>query len=140
MSSETLKQELLKCSVAPRPLEYSLHDYHIAMSEGPLHYTWTDKPHRLVYDLIAAVKYYAKQEQRSDSEQLGEPVAWLDKFGNTTFNERQGVTALYTTPQQRTWVGLTDEEMQAVVDAQPLVSNINVYFKVIEAKLKEKNT
>ena len=40
---------------------------------------------------------------------------------------------------QRTWVGLTDEEMQAVVDAQLLVSNINVYFKAIEAKLKEKN-
>jgi hypothetical protein len=41
---------------------------------------------------------------------------------------------------QRTWVGLTDDEMQAVIDAQPLVSNINVYFKAIEAKLKEKNT
>ena len=41
---------------------------------------------------------------------------------------------------QRTWVGLTDEEMQAVVDAQPLVSSINVYFKAIETKLKEKNT
>jgi len=40
---------------------------------------------------------------------------------------------------QRPWVGLTDEEMQAVVDAQLLVSNINVYFKAIEAKLKEKN-
>ena len=37
------------------------------------------------------------------------------------------------------WVGLTDEEMQAVVDAQLLVSSINVYFKAIEAKLKEKN-
>jgi hypothetical protein len=41
---------------------------------------------------------------------------------------------------QRPWVGLNDEEMQAVVDAQLLVSNINVYFKAIEAKLKEKNT
>jgi hypothetical protein len=40
---------------------------------------------------------------------------------------------------QRPWVDLTDEEMQAVVDAQLLVSNINVYFKAIEAKLKEKN-
>jgi len=49
------------------------------------------------------------------------------------------VIPLYTTPPQREWVGLTDEEMQAVVDAQLLVSNINVYFKAIEAKLKEKN-
>ena len=48
--------------------------------------------------------------------------------------------AMQHLPIQRTWVGLTDEEMQAVVDAQLLVSNINVYFKAIEAKLKEKNT
>jgi len=47
---------------------------------------------------------------------------------------------VYTRPPQRTCVGLTDEEMQAIVDAQPLVSNINIYFKAIEAKLKEKNT
>ena len=45
-------------------------------------------------------------------------------------------TQVYKKP----WVGLTDEEMQAVVDAQPLVSNINVYFKAIEQALKEKNT
>ena len=45
----------------------------------------------------------------------------------------------FTRSPQRTWGGLTDEEMQAVVDAQPLVSSINVYFKAIEAKLKEKN-
>ena len=43
------------------------------------------------------------------------------------------------TQSQRTWIGLTDDEMQAVVNAQPLVSSINVYFKAIEAKLKEKN-
>ena len=74
--------DLLKCDIAPRPLQYSLHDYHIAMSEGPLHYTWTDKPHRLVYDLIAAVKYYAKQEQRNVSEHSGEPVGWyIDGYG-----------------------------------------------------------
>lgn len=49
----------LACDIQPRPLAYSLADYHRAMSEGPLHYTWQDKPHRLVYDLIAAVRYYA---------------------------------------------------------------------------------
>ena len=41
--------------------------------------------------------------------------------------------------KQRTWIGLTNEEMQTVVDDQPLVSSINVYFKAIEAKLKELN-
>ena len=85
----------------------------------------------------------AKQEQ-------GEPVAYIRKdqpqkaakstfFCEVTPESRQDRIGIYTTPQQRTWVGLTDDEMQAVVDAQPLVSNINVYFKAIEAKLKEKN-
>jgi hypothetical protein len=57
MSNEN---QLFECGIQPRPLEeYSLHDYHIAPGAGPLHYTWTDKPHRLLYDLIAAVRYYA---------------------------------------------------------------------------------
>jgi hypothetical protein len=45
--------------IKPRPLYYSLDDYHRAPGDGPLHATWEDKPHRLLYDLIAAVKYYA---------------------------------------------------------------------------------
>lgn len=62
--AEQPEQELFNCAIEPRPLNHSLHEYHIAMSEGPLHYTWTDKPHRLVYDLIAAVKYYAAPPQQ----------------------------------------------------------------------------
>jgi cellobiose-specific phosphotransferase system component IIB len=50
---------------------------------------------------------------------------------------------LYTTPQQRTWFGLTDEEIQAV-NAQvsqipPIDYTTTTYAKAIEAKLKEKN-
>jgi hypothetical protein len=48
---------------------------------------------------------------------------------------------LYTSPPQRTWVGLTDEEYTHITDTvfhtgQGLVA----YYKAIEAKLKEKNT
>ena len=50
---------LMRCDIKPRALSDPLSDYHRAMSEGPLHFTWKDKPHRLVYDLIAAVRYYA---------------------------------------------------------------------------------
>ncbi len=50
---------LLQCDIQPRPLSYSLSDFHRAIYDGPLNYTWQDKPHRLVYDLIAAVRYYA---------------------------------------------------------------------------------
>jgi len=51
--------ELLDCEIAPRPLSYSLRDYHRAGLDGPLHAQWQDKPHRLLYDLIAAVRHYA---------------------------------------------------------------------------------
>ena len=46
---------------------------------------------------------------------------------------------LYTTPQQRTWVGLTDEEIFEIhkqVDSMQYLT----FGKAIEAKLKDKNT
>lgn len=44
----------------PRPLPHDLVDYIEAMSgNGPLAYDWEDKPHRLVFDLIAALRYNA---------------------------------------------------------------------------------
>ena len=48
---------------------------------------------------------------------------------------------------QRTWVGLTDEEIDRVTDAQwakgankPIYAAHRAYARAIEAKLKEKNT
>ena len=99
---------------------------------------------------LCDVHYWQGKAHRAEAQPQQEPVAWQFMNGST-FRKRRpdddldsdGLPywkPLYTTPPQRTWVGLTDEEMQAVVDAQPLVSSINVYFKAIEAKLKEKNT
>jgi hypothetical protein len=45
------------------------------------------------------------------------------------------VEAMFTTPPQRTWVGLTDEE---VVQCQQ--GNIYHFYRCIEAKLKQLNT
>ncbi len=46
--------------------------------------------------------------------------------------------------QQRTWVGLTDEEIQECYnDAYKIVQGRrleNAFYKTIEAKLKERNT
>ena len=69
-----------------------------------------------------------------------EPVGWIDSKGNmicTKINE--SCNPLYTTPQQRTWVGLTDDEMQDCLNGLP-TQTIDVYARRIEAKLKEKNT
>ena len=70
-----------------------------------------------------------------------EPVAWA-KFsakGNIIdllSEPDDDYTPLYTTPPQRTWVGLTDEEMQDLWDRYAHME----MMRAIEAKLKEKNT
>jgi hypothetical protein len=63
---------MLACEIAPRPLAYPLADYHCAGVAGTrLHYTWTDKPHRLLYDLIAAVRFYAAAHPQQPA-----PAGW----------------------------------------------------------------
>lgn len=96
-----------------------------------------------VFERIAAMKRQPAQQ---------EPVAWIDEYGNAfpLAAKQYSVVGkhwkpLYTsTPAQRTWVGLTDEE----VDQGLLRSDYA--FKTAEAwragvvfamtKLKEKNT
>jgi hypothetical protein len=76
-----------------------------------------------------------------------EPVAWMSthdvgfkksEFGNTP------TIPLYTTPPQRTWVGLTDEEIDVIYEQHHNqygeCESVNLgYERAIEAKLKEKN-
>jgi len=83
-----------------------------------------------------------------------EPVAWIsatellvmrgnalggakDWRVNLGLEPEEGDVGLYTTPPQRTWVGLTEAECGVLwkVDMTPFD-----YYKVIEAKLKEKNS
>ena len=76
-------------------------------------------------------------------EREQEPVGWIDSKGNmvcTKINE--SCKPLYTTPQQRTWVGLTDEEILKFQDIVPntLGYDLIEFAKAVEAKLKEKNT
>ena len=82
-----------------------------------------------------------------------ETVAWISKHGVVypldakdevhPINELQ---PLYTTPPQRTWVGLTDEEIARVVSLAGFAPNLaeahiaTQIVRVLEAKLKEKNT
>jgi len=82
----------------------------------------------------------ALKERLAQQEQ--EPVAWLsiDSIGERylCFDkplDNDLVKPLYTTPPQRTWVGLTDEE-KGFCAAPTYVETV----ARIEAKLKEKNT
>ena len=84
---------------------------------------------------------YCKQCPKTQPEL--EPVAWLDSDGFPWSDEgiacrsiKDTYKPLYTAPPQRTWVGLTDEEVKDILDCgRPNLVNI----KKAEQKLKEKN-
>jgi len=86
----------------------------------------------------------ANTPQRTEQE----PVAWFSPSGNlykTRFhaaaNGEQVVTPLYTIPPQRTWQGLTDEEIaQGCKESWVTEQAWQSAVWWAEAKLKEKNT
>jgi len=80
-----------------------------------------------------------------------EPVAWMNpcwidpdtrgwQSGSFESIPIEGWLPIYTTPPQRPWVGLTDEEVQDFVSALwPVGVGAGKLLRAIEAKLKEKN-
>jgi len=90
-----------------------------------------------VGNVIGILESLAKQEQ-------GEPVAWCRyEDGMWVYYETKAwddLQPLYTHPPQRTWVGLTDEEVKH--EWEVWRANIPRYAGFatgIEAKLKQKN-
>lgn len=82
-----------------------------------------------------------------------EPVAWMNKTRTDAVFRAQDTSIpnwtdyytipLYTTPPQRTWVGLTDEELPPLVGDNGKymeLKQVRRFYKYVEAKLKEKNT
>ena len=70
-------------------------------------------------------------------EKKDEPVGWIDSKGNMIcVKTDESCRPLYTTPQ-RTWVGLTDEDIQKLAVEQHDWESL---YLAVQAKLKEKNT
>ena len=71
-----------------------------------------------------------------------EPAFWYDRHHKDFSHvQRLGWEPLYTTPPQRTWVGLTDEEIDLLsCEMVKGDKSVNWLCRAIEAKLKEKNT
>ena len=72
-----------------------------------------------------------------------EPVAWMDDDGNVSDNNDHKCfpIPLFTHPAQRTWVGLTDEEVNNAIkekNISPLFT-YRMIARTIESKLKELN-
>jgi CBS-domain-containing membrane protein len=98
------------------------------------------------------------REKPAQPEQ--EPVAWGVFEGNLHdmfFTQVEAVEMahlkgthaevkpLYTTPPQRTWVGLTDEDiweayMESPVELDCSTDELYALSRTVEAKLKDKNT
>ena len=98
-------------------------------------------------DLRPSTKIYTTPQPKQEQ---GEPVAWEyceEVFWHTNQNLndyiRANGTPLYTTPQQRTWVGLTDEEIDKAwrsVDYTVPLEQLRIDIaQAIEAKLRRKN-
>jgi hypothetical protein len=88
----------------------------------------------------------AIKEALAQTEQ--EPVACKTlcelcvKRGYTFCANAVKTTPIYTTPPQRTWVGLTNNELQPIADEYRILFGgwVEDFARAIEAKLKEKNT
>jgi hypothetical protein len=95
----------------------------------------------------------ARDAIKAALEAKDEPVAWMspswidpdtrgwqsDSFESIPI---EGWLPIYTTTPQRTWVGLTDEDFENAFQETYIMgdSDLQDFAKVIEAKLKEKNT
>ena len=101
-----------------------------------------------VFDMYCAQPVIKALKEALAKQEQGEPVAWRYKpngnarwfFSSVEVKQihfvNYTVEPLYTTPQQRTWVGLTDEDDIDWEDG----GNLKDLVKAIEAKLREKNT
>jgi len=79
-----------------------------------------------------------------DAHPAQEPVAWMwkDMRGQdivSLFEPRLSSVPLYTTPPQRTWVGLTDEEIHSTAGYNETRETYQFALALI-AKLKERNS
>jgi hypothetical protein len=67
--------------IKPRPLAQPLEAYRQALNgEGPLSAEWSDKPHRLLYDLLAAL-LLAGTEQVDDLNDYWRGMGGIGKMG-----------------------------------------------------------
>ena len=92
---------------------------------------WTENEISIIAKLIEALAQRTEQE----------PLAWVNKERNTITWDKlyPDMDALFTTPPQRTWVGLTDDEVASEFYKFEAAGAWYQFAQAIEAKLKERN-
>ena len=100
-----------------------------------------------------------KYKQRPKSQPEQEPVAWMfqhEETGRMNYVSNDGihdptmflgmnpryalVCPLYTTPPQRTWLGLTNKEFAEILCDDRWQGRPELMMLQVQAKLKQKNT
>ena len=83
--------------------------------------------------------FYSQFHPLAQPEQ--EPEAWYDKHGMVTHDPFEGVTPLYLTPPQRTWVDVPDEEIKRLwIQYRAALPRYLCFAKDLLSIAKEKNT
>ena len=145
-----MTQEVLKMALeALETYKGFIDNAHII--EGQWH--WIDGLDNVQTAIQKAMQENAMREvQRLGQEIEQEPVATLEDLEQEIYeNTRQFVSRdvmewmlkrYYTTPPQRTWVGLTDEDVNGFVGQYwgDEYMKMRSMVRAIEAKLKERNT
>jgi hypothetical protein len=105
--------------------------------EGPLH----------VVCKCPACKQNEPVTWRNAAIRVGEDLCSVGPFGYYDMTAKQwldwalSVVTVHLPPQQRTWVGLTEQEQGAIMeDLNAHGTNLYPLTQAIEAKLKEKNS
>lgn len=102
-----------------------------------------------------AAGYGQQKGEQIKAQPEQEPAAWMSQGGDVSRSRKHfkemgftNLIPLYTTPPQREWVGLTDEEVVGLYltiggDREWAIGGMGdvvPFARAIEAKLKEKNT
>jgi hypothetical protein len=116
-----------------------------ALESDPTSLAWLiNKKQAITVLRQALVDADDKSQERVDekAKREQEPVAWISEGGDVSRSKRYmdemgfKCNPLYTAPPKREWVGLTEEDMEAL-----FLNEDGVRFaRYIEAKLREKNT
>ena len=97
----------------------------------------------------SAVPTYTVQELADSKGVSAQPVAWLSEGGDVSRSKRYmdemgfKCNPLYTAPQKKEWVGLTEEDLFdiAIVNfGEPDLQLFIEMGKLVQEELKEKNT
>ena len=104
---------------------------------------WKDEPRHLIWDNLAEYRIKPEQDGSLINEgtktKQGKPVGKFAKFTDGIWREVTDGSAgvfLYTTPQNKEWVGLTDQDMN-----DPKTHNLDFILgaRWAEEILKERN-